>query len=273
VADPTVDPGELPEEAYWRDYLTNGDPKERRLRRVFVRLPTGPRCNACAVPFAGLGGRAARLIGKRKSDRNPNLCNTCFDYMIAHQGGATIEITMLFADVRGSTTLAEGMSPSEFQRLMRRFYHESTEAVFSNDGEVDKFVGDEIVAMFFPLASGDQHASKAIDAAREILRRTGHGETGGPWLRVGAGVHTGEAWVGAIGSDTHVEMTAIGDAVNTAARLASVAAAGEILVSVDAARSAGLPADLPRTSLALKGKEHELEVVRLGVGEVPQAAA
>ena len=185
--------------------------------------------------------------------------------MIDNKGGATIECTMLFADIRGSTTIAEAISPTEFQHLLRRFYHEATEAVFSHDGSVDKFVGDEVVAMFFPLASGDRHAAQAVAAARDVLHRTGHAEPGGPWLPVGAGVHTGDAWVGAIGDDIHVELTAVGDAVNTAARLASAAAQGEILISDVTARAAGLSDALQRSPLALKGKAEQLDVVRLGV--------
>jgi len=253
-----------PSDAYWRDYLMHGDPRERALHDVLKRLPAGPRCFACATPFGGVGRYATRLMGKRKSRQNPNLCNSCFDYMAAHRGGAEIPCTMLFADVRGSTTLAEGMSASAFQALLQRFYHVATEAVFAHDGGIDKFVGDEVVAMFFPLMAGDRHPHQAIAAAQAILRDTGHGQPDGPWLPIGAGVHTGEAWVGAVGEGSHVEMTALGDVVNTAARLASVAGPGEILASVETATAAGLDSGLPRASLELKGKQHPFDVVRLG---------
>jgi adenylate cyclase len=262
MTDPALRPGEA-SEAFWRDFLVNGDPAERRVRRLFSRIPAGPRCKACAMPFGGIGRQALRLIGKHRSDRNPNLCNSCFDFMISHRGGAEIECSMLFADVRGSTTIAEGVSASEFTALLGRFYHVATEAVFSHDGSVDKFVGDEVVAMFFPLAAGDRHAAQAVAAAQALLHGTGHGDPGGPWIPVGAGVHTGQAWVGAIGDESHVELAVLGDTVNIAARLASVATAGEIVVSMDAARSAGLPANLVPASLELKGKEHPIEVVRL----------
>jgi adenylate cyclase len=258
-------PGEA-SEAFWRDYLINGDPRERALRGVLRRIPTGPRCKACAMPFGGVGERALRMIGKHRSDSNPNLCNACFDFMRTHRGGAEIEVTMLFADIRGSTTLGEAMSPSAFTALLQRFYNAATEAVYAHDGGIDKFVGDEVVAMFFPLGTGVRHAAQAVSAAQDLLRATGHLDPGGPWLPVGAGVHTGTAWVGAIGDANHVELTALGDAVNTAARLASVAAAGEILASSDTARAAGLSPDLPRALLDLKGKTHPTEVVRLGAG-------
>ncbi len=102
-------------------------------------------------------------------------------------------------------------------------------------------------------------------AARALLIATGHADPGGPWVPVGAGVHTGLAWLGAIGEGAHVDMTAVGDAVNTAARLASAAAAGEVLVTVDAASAAGLDPRLERKHLELKGKQVPTEVVSLTV--------
>ena len=206
-----------------------------------------------------------RLIGKTPSDKNPNWCASCFTFMSRNHGGAEIEVTMLFADVRGSTTLAEGMASADFRRLMDRFYDTAATVIFDNDGIVDKFVGDELVAMFFPLLSGDRHAARAVDAARALLGATGHADLSGPWVPLWAGVHTGMAWVGAVGSGTHTELTAVGDAVNTTARLAAAAAAGEILVTTDAATAAGLDSSLERKPLELRGKQQITEVVTLTV--------
>lgn len=204
-----------------------------------------------------------RVVGKGPSSTNPNLCDGCFQYMRKHRGGAEIEVTMLFADIRGSTTIAEGMSATEFHSLLQRFYRVATKVVYDHDGSVDKFVGDELVAMFFPLASGNGHAAKAVAAARALMRETGHG-TDQPWVPVGAGLHTGPAWVGALGDETHIELTAVGDAVNTAARLASVAGAGEILVTGAAARNAALDTtNLEHRILALKGKAEPIEALVL----------
>jgi adenylate cyclase len=138
--------------------------------------------------------------------------------------------------------------------------------VVAHDGGIDKFVGDEVVAMFFPLLTGERHAARAIEAARELLLATGHASLDGPWARLGAGVHTGAAWVGAVGEGARTEITAVGDAVNITARLASAALAGEILISVAAASAAGLDRSLERRSLELKGKEGVTEVVSLKVG-------
>ena len=248
---------------FWRDFLTQGSPREQRQRQFFKVLPRAPRCRMCAAPFAGPGAGLMRMIGKKPSDRNPAWCTSCFDFISEHRGGAEVEGTFLFADVRGSTTLAERMSSAEFRELMSRFYDTATAVVFAHDGVVDKFVGDELVALFFPLFAGERHSAAGVDAARELLRTTGHGDVGGPWIPLGAGVHTGPAWVGAVGTGVRTEFTALGDAVNTTARLASAAGAGEILVTRETAEAAGLDSDLERSSLALKGKEEETQVVRL----------
>jgi adenylate cyclase len=252
-------------ERFWRDFLTRGDSLERKVRRALRFLPHGPRCQLCAAPFAGPAAPLMRMIGKRPADKNPRVCQSCFSFIAEHHGGAEIEATFLFADVRGSTALAERMSPAAFHALLERFYAVAANAVFEHDGGVDKFVGDEVVAMFFPVMSGPDHVGRAVEAARALLAATGHADPAGPWIPVGAGVHTGPAWVGAVGDEAHTELTALGDTVNTTARLASVAAGGEILVTAAAAEAARLDRDLARRSLDLKGKASATEVVSLRV--------
>jgi adenylate cyclase len=219
----------------------------------------------CAAPFAGPAAPVMRAIGKRPSDKNPTMCTSCFDFMAKHHGGAEIDCSFLFADVRGSTTMAERMSASEFRSLLDRFYALATTLVIDHDGSIDKFVGDELVAMYFPLLSGVWHTERAVSTARALLEATGHGTPDGPWLPLGAGVHTGPAWVGAVGNGPRTDLTALGDTVNTTARLASVAGAGEILVSATAAAAAELDPGLERRSLELKGKANPTEafVVRV----------
>lgn len=253
------------DEAFWRAFLTKGDPRERRLRNVFRLLPADPRCMLCAAPFAGPGAGVMRLLGKRPSGSNPTMCTSCFDFMSTHHGGAEIETSMLFADVRGSTALGEAMTPAAFRALLDRFYATATKVVFAHEGSIDKFVGDELVAVFYPMLSGPDHPAKAVAAARALLRATGHDRPEGPWLPIGAGVHTGPAWIGAVGDASHTEVTVLGDTVNTTSRLAAVAGAGEVLVSVAAAEAAGLDVGLPRRALELKGKQQPTDVVTLRV--------
>jgi adenylate cyclase len=251
---------------FWREFLVNGSARERANRRIYRRIPAEPRCRLCAAPFGGIGAPLMRMIGKRPAENNPNLCSTCFTFITRNHGGAEIELSLVFADIRGSTTLAEGMTSTAYRGLLDRFYDVAAKAVIDHDGFVDKFVGDELVAIFAPLLAGDQHAIRAVEAAQSLLRATGHEEAAGPWAPLGVGVHTGTTWMGAVGDGPHAAMTAVGDAVNVTARLASLAKPGEILVTTDAARAAGVGEGMPRRQLELRGKQELTEVVSLTVG-------
>jgi adenylate cyclase len=204
-----------------------------------------------------------RLVGKGPWPRNPKYCGSCFKQLTEHHGGAEIDCSLLFADVRGSTPLAEAMRPAEFRDLMERFFDAAADVLVDHDAIVDKFVGDEIIGIFVPALTGDLHAARAITAARALMARTRNPD-GSAWVPIGAGVHTGIAFVGSIGSGPHVELTAMGDPVNVAARLASAAGAGEILVTTDAARAAQIgTAGVERRDLALKGKSNPVSVLVL----------
>ena len=255
-------------DAFWYEFLTVGSPNERRNRRIFRLLPHGPRCRLCAAPFAGVAAPAMRLIGKRPADHNPNWCSSCFDFITEHHGGAEIELSLLFADIRGSTAMAEGMSPSAYRAILDRFYDVAAQAIIDYDGFVDKFVGDEVVATFAPLLAGKRHAALAVEAAQTLLRKTGHEAPEGPWVALGAGVHTGVAWMGAVGEGPHTALTALGDTVNVAARLAALARPGEILITADAAAAAGIGDGLERRVLNLRGKQQQTKVVALQIGPV-----
>lgn len=185
--------------------------------------------------------------------------------MLKHRGGAEITGTMLFADIRGSTTMAETMTPTEFKATLARFYTVAADATYANGGIVDKFVGDELVAAFPPFL-GEDTSSRAVKTAEDVLRATGHADPGGPWVPVGAGVNTGRVWFGVIGEGTRIDVTFVGDGVNVAARLAGAAGPGEILVTAAAAEAAGLDPSLERRSLELKGKHEATEVVSLRIG-------
>lgn len=220
----------------------------------------------CYAPFAGIGKIVSHWMKRYPSKKNPNFCNTCELLAKDHQGGAEIELTMLFADVRGSTTLAENMTSIKFSTLMNRFYAVANDSLIKTDAIVDKLVGDEVIGLYLPGFAGPNHALKAIQAAHELVHATGHG-TGRPWLRIGIGVHTGKAYVGAVGSkEAFFDFTALGDSVNTTARLSSNAGAGEILISSDAYKAAKLDLkNLERRKLMLKGKSKPVEVKVISV--------
>lgn len=266
MSDPVRPPGSLAAEEIWKSILLGTDPRYARTRARLKHLPSEPRCKMCAAPFGGVGGPLMRFMGRGPWGKNPNYCVNCFHHLSRLHGGAEIEASFLFADVRGSTPLAERISPSEFRAQLGRFYDTASRVLVDHDAIVDKFVGDEVIGIFIPALTHDAHAARAVDAGLELLRATGHQDPSGPWLPIGIGVHTGVAFIGAVGSATAPELTALGDVVNTTARLASVAAAGELLVTDAAAAAAAFDTtSLERRVLELKGKT---EATRVSVATV-----
>ena len=255
--------GTGPREEEWRGILLGDYPMVQALRRSFRRLPAEPRCKLCYAPFHGIGGLVLRpWFGPW--ERNPQLCKNCFKYLAKRGiGGAEIELSFLFADIRGSTGLGERLAPAEFSAVLHAFYRLAAAAIVEQDGVVDKFVGDEAIGLFIPSYAGTDHAAKAIAAGRELLATTTvpDATVAGP-IPVGIGVHTGIAFVGTVGSSEEIsDFTALGDAVNTTARLASLAGAGELLVSVAAADHARFDAAaLDRHTVDVRGREAGLEV-------------
>src|SRR5918994_7432603 len=226
----------------------------RRMRRLWRALPSAPRCKMCTRPFGSPGGPIMRLVGLGPWPSNPKYCAGCFKSLYRNRGGAEIECTLLFADVRGSTQLAETMRAGAYRRIMDRFYATAAEVLINHEAIVDKFVGDEVIGIFIPALTEGNHARRATDAALELLRATGHA-TDAPWAPIGIGVNTGEAFVGVVGTAEHIEFTALGDNVNITARLASAAGQGELLVTDAAARSAGLTDQVrERRTLQVRGR-------------------
>lgn len=250
----------------WRLMLQEGiSPKPKPLVALFNFLPGGARCKMCNVPFQSIGGVLMRALGTKPSNYNPRMCAECETFVKNHIGGAEVRLSMLFADIRGSTSLAEQMKPTQFRALIDRFYGAATNVLIKYDALVDKLAGDQVSGYFVKGMTGPGFSSAAIQAAQDLLRAAGYGSPAGPWIQIGIGVHTGEAFVGSVGSANGVvDLTALGDSVNIAARLASNAGPGEILVSQDAYAETNLSLDgLDRRSLELKGRIQPVSVVVL----------
>ncbi len=216
----------------------------------------------CKTPLGGAATPLLRLTSKAPSPNNPSFCNACNTWTNANPGGAEVELSFLFADVRGSTPLAQEIGTAEFARLMNRFYEVANRVLVASDAWIDKPVGDEVRGFYLPVFTAN-HARQAIEAAERLLEATGHSDAGGPWLPMGAGVHTGESYVGAVGVEgsNEYDVTALGDTVNTVARLASAAREGEILVSQPAVDASGLVLEKAESrSLELRGRAAALPV-------------
>ena len=250
-----------------RAVLTGEHPYLHRLRWRMKHLSSSPRCKLCAAPFGGPGGAVLKHFGYARFAGNPALCEKCItQFRRSGISGTEIPVTLLFADIRGSTGIGERMRPAEFRAYLDRFYRIGSDAILRANGIVDKFVGDEVIGLFFGGVTGPQHQEAAIRAALDILERAGREDAtpAGP-IPIGAAVHTGEAYVGGTGSEGAVDdFTALGDVVNTTARLAGAAAAGELIVSTTAAEAAARDTTgAEHRTLDLRGRHEPIAVVAI----------
>ena len=248
---PIPEGAEVNQEEWLRFYEQFGHARVRRVVKLVSRLPSAPRCEACGNPFRGPGGALMRLVGKGPSRKNPRWCRMCFE--MAPEGGATLTIGVLFADIRGSTALGERTPPKEIAEIMNRFYSDLTKVIVRH-GIVDKLIGDEVMGLYFPpLAPEGRYVDAMVSDARDLLRAVGYGTEEGPRLEVGVGLDIGPAFVGVVGSGDVRDFTALGDVVNTAARLQAAARGGQIVMSADVATIAGVD-DGEDVELEVKGK-------------------
>ncbi|HEY9454891.1 MAG TPA: adenylate/guanylate cyclase domain-containing protein [Bradyrhizobium sp.] len=192
------------------------------------------------VPIRGVISAPFRAFGVRPSRMNPNTCTICelMFTKVMRARKITIDATIMFADLRGYTSLSQSQSPDAVSSLLDAFYDECANAIWEHDGLLNKTIGDAVMAVFnFPLRR-EGHARNAVLAAREIQKSwrdrrealvEAHGLTGSE-LGIGIGIHSGELSFGEFGH-AHRDLTAIGTVVNTASRAQSVAEANQILVT------------------------------------------
>ncbi len=227
--------------------------RTRAFIRVMRLLPADPRCRLCRAPFGGRAGRLMKRFGRGPSRKNPTMCSICFEQ--APMGGVQLEIGVLFADVRGFTSLAEHMAPDDVATLLNRFYAAASE-VLTRSAIVDKLVGDEVMALYLPRLIGEHWVDDVVRDAADLLTAVGYGTPEGPWLPLGVGIDIGQAYVGNVGAGDVKDFTALGDVVNTASRLQSAATAGQVVMSQRLFdRLATRPPNASPVSLELKGKQ------------------
>jgi len=180
-----------------------------------------------------------KAIGIRKSQMNPNLCTICESMFTKVKKRKQIEVptTILFADLRGYTQLSQNIDASTMNEVLHSFYDYSSNAVWENEGIVNKFIGDAVLAIFnFPLVRKD-HVHKAVNAAIQLQKQCRDlkdkiGLNDEHKLGIGIGIHTGTCNIGEVGN-SYKDFTAIGSIVNLASRLQGAAASGEILITED----------------------------------------
>jgi adenylate cyclase len=184
------------------------------------------------------------------------------------RGGEEREVTVVFADIRGFTSLTERSEPHAVVSLLNDFFDQMVEVVFRHGGVLDKYIGDALMAVWGTPVSQDQDAARAIAAAGEMqevlaslneLRRAGGLEA----IGVGIGLASGKCISGAIGARRRMEYTVIGDAVNLASRLAGLAKAGEVLCDEPSFIRGGRPVATPLPAAQVKGKNKPVSVYQL----------
>lgn len=188
----------------------------------------------------------------------------------ARPGGERRSVTVLFSDVRGFTPLAESLPPEAVAAQLSEYFGVMVAVVFDHGGTLDKFIGDALLAVWGAPLAGEHDAGRALAAAREMHRKSSllneqWRSAGRPALRIGVGIHSGDAFAGTIGSPQRMEYTVIGDVVNVASRLCRAAGPGEILLSEAAAgqiRNGGFGTLEP---LELRGRAGPVMVHRLVV--------
>ncbi len=214
--------GKVAKQLDWDTLLVKGHEPLKIAQRIFRRLPSDPRCKLCLNPFGGLGGTFIGVFGHKPSRKNPNVCQFCFDRLPA--GGIEIDIGVVFADIRASTTLGERSKATDFARRLNEFYAAATKGLIRNDGLVDKLIGDEVMGLFIEGIAGHQYRQRAALAALELSSQVTD-------LPVGVAANAGIAFVGNVGSESVVDFTALGDAVNVGARLQAHASPGEVVLA------------------------------------------
>ncbi len=195
------------------------------------------------------------------------LCNHCEYLARGQKTGADVTAALVFADIRGSTRLANEMSGPEFARFIDRFYTAATDVLVRNEAIIEKLVGDQVAAIFVPGLVGERYPDRAVSAAMELQEAFGAGTTDEAWAPVGIGVHTGTTFVGVVGTTGGMtELAVLGDVPNVTARLAGAAGAGETLISEATIQAmAEVPAHNTRT-IEVKGKDEPMTVGVLSPG-------
>jgi adenylate cyclase len=237
------------------------------------------------IAFAGIAAAAINKARYADQLRRESLVRSNFERYfapdvaasIAEQqqdielGGEKRQVTILFSDIRGFTSLSEELSPAAIANLLTEYFTEMVDIIFEFGGTLDKFIGDAVMALWGAPVSQPGDQERALEAA--IAMQHGVAELNAKWLQegrpsigVGIGINHGDVFVGNIGSQRRLEYTVIGDAVNVASRLSSKAGAGEILISEPFYRMLDTRPDVEKIdAIPLKGKANPVAIYRVKV--------
>ena len=257
---PDLPPGTPPMSARWVAMLSGESAfglAQRSARRVFALMPSPWRCKFCNAPFRGPYAGTMKWLGYAPSRKNPRLCARCLEH--APEGGAIVSVAVLFADVRGYTSLCERLTPAQVTEFVHRFYATASAALLAQEGLLGQIAGDEVEGLFVPGLAGSRYRQKAVEAARSLVRVIRYAQPAGT-LDVGIGIASGQEFVGNVAGGGYKDFAAVGDVTNLAARLTSAARNGEIVVDGQtyAAVAPAYP-DAHEQRLKLKGKQEPVD--------------
>ena len=224
--------------------------------------PLAANCLVCGIPLVGLAAVFLRWRGIRRSPRNPNCCTQCGAHL---EEGRLVEMTVVFADLSSFTEMTGRLGATTTYSVVDEFLRLASTTLTSHGAFIDKYIGDAVMALFnVPIKRAD-HAAAAVAAAANLQELLpGLSERLGVSLQASIGIASGFARVGRLGSDDIKDYTAIGDAVNQAARLQAQAGASEIVVSQDVYREvASAYPGVPAESFTLKGFPQRTVAYRL----------
>ena len=226
-----------------------------QFRRFYRHLPTNPRCRVCLVPFGGFG-RVLRIAPSRK---NPNFCSACVDS--SPEGGHDMEVGVLFADIRGFTAWSSSQPASVVAERVTQFYDLASRVLVRDDALIE-FVGDQVMAVYIPsFPSLRGRIPQIMLAAAQRLVREVQLDQGADPLRIGVGMNFGVASIGNVRKGGQKDFTAVGDVVNTAARLQGAAGPGEIVIAAPVFEQLNpQPQGTAHRLLELKGKAEKVPV-------------
>ena len=230
-------------------------------RQLYRHLPANPRCRVCFVPFGGVG-RLLRILPSRK---NPNFCRSCID--TSPEGVHDTEVGVLFVDIRGFTAWSSSRPASVVAERVSHFYELASRVLMRDDALIE-FVGDQVMALYlpaFPSLRG-RTADVMVRAAKRLVAEAQLDEGPDP-LRFGIGINFGVASIGNVRKGAQKDFTAVGDVVNTTARLQAAAGPNEIVVAEAVFEALAAPPErAEHRRIDAKGKREPLPVYILQPG-------
>ncbi len=271
------------EDEQFVELITSSEVKNTTVSNVNIPLSTTSKetvVNASVSPRINPDGKMQGLVIAIEDITDVNKVKNTFKRYVSKQvvdeilnndsnlnlGGEKRKVTVLFADIRGFTSMSEKMKPEVVVSTLNEYFSEMIDLVFKNNGTLDKIIGDELMVVYGAPISAKDDTQRAVKTAIEMQRKLkrlnkNKKKKKEPLIHVGIGINKGEVVSGNIGSREMMDYTVIGDTVNLAARLCSAAKPGQILVSSSVFKKTRKMINYKKIEqLSLKGKREKVDI-------------